>query len=156
MHWGVWRQKKVPRAWVCNYIPQYLWDVITCPWPIYTCFWHNYPQIFSTKAIIHGIFPWCNHLCFIKTLLHDSTWFIDNRTVLCSIMVCRQIGRNQVCMMILTLIFIINFECQSVCFVLTIRLVGCLYPTEDRMTRLKGKAKFTVKKLQTLIGIVAI
>ena len=44
--WAVWRngphtwgltgcQKQVSRAGTSNYIPQYLWDVITCP-----CSWH--------------------------------------------------------------------------------------------------------------------
>ena len=32
--WGVLCQKQVSRAWISNYIPQNLWDVITfpCPW----------------------------------------------------------------------------------------------------------------------------
>ena len=33
--WGVLRQKQVSRAGTSNYIPQYLWDVITCPCPWY-------------------------------------------------------------------------------------------------------------------------
>ena len=33
--WGVLCQKQVSRAGTINYIPQYLWDVITCP-----CAWY--------------------------------------------------------------------------------------------------------------------
>ena len=33
--WGVLCQKQVPRAGTSNYIPQILWDVITCPCPWY-------------------------------------------------------------------------------------------------------------------------
>ena len=35
-HKLIWRlgcQKQVSRAGTSNYIPQYLWDLITCPWP---------------------------------------------------------------------------------------------------------------------------
>ena len=32
--WGVLCQKQVPRAGASNYIPQYLWDAITCPCPL--------------------------------------------------------------------------------------------------------------------------
>ena len=32
---GLVYQKQVWRAGTSNYIPQYLWDVITCPWPSY-------------------------------------------------------------------------------------------------------------------------
>ena len=28
---------EAPRAWISNYIPQYMWDVITCPCPPVTC-----------------------------------------------------------------------------------------------------------------------
>ena len=35
MKWDVWCQKQVSRAWTSNYIPQKLWDVITCPCPWY-------------------------------------------------------------------------------------------------------------------------
>ena len=31
--WGLVYQKQVSRAGTCNYIPQYLWDVITSPCP---------------------------------------------------------------------------------------------------------------------------
>ena len=33
--WGVLWQKQISRAGTSNYIPQYLWDVITCPGPWY-------------------------------------------------------------------------------------------------------------------------
>ena len=33
--WGVLCQKQVSRALTSNYIPHYLWDVITCPCPWY-------------------------------------------------------------------------------------------------------------------------
>ena len=33
LKWGLVCQKQVSRAWTSNYIPQYLWDVITCPCP---------------------------------------------------------------------------------------------------------------------------
>ena len=37
----LWYQQ-ISRAGTSNYIPQYLWDVITCPCPRY--FWHTSPQ----------------------------------------------------------------------------------------------------------------
>ena len=39
-------QKKVSMAWTNNYIPQYLWDVITCPCPWHLPLAHN-PHIYS-------------------------------------------------------------------------------------------------------------
>ena len=35
LNWGVLCQEQVSRAGTSNYIPQYLWDVITCPSPWY-------------------------------------------------------------------------------------------------------------------------
>ena len=38
--WGLVCQEQVSRAWTSNYIPQILWDVITCPC-LDTCFRHT-------------------------------------------------------------------------------------------------------------------
>ena len=35
LNWGFLWQKQVSMTWTSNYIPQYLWDVITCPCPRY-------------------------------------------------------------------------------------------------------------------------
>ena len=37
-------QKQASRAGTSNYIPRYLWDVITCPC-LDTCFWHTSPHV---------------------------------------------------------------------------------------------------------------
>ena len=34
-NWGLMCQKQISRTGTSNYIPQYLWDVITCPCPWY-------------------------------------------------------------------------------------------------------------------------
>ena len=39
--WGLVCQKQVSRARTSNYIPQYLWDVITCPCPWYLILAHK-------------------------------------------------------------------------------------------------------------------
>ena len=57
--WGLLCQEQVSRAWTCNYIPQYLWDVIIypCPWYLLLAqhFWYILPylsqsiELFSPK-----------------------------------------------------------------------------------------------------------
>ena len=39
--WGFVYQKQVSRAGTCNCIPQYLWDVVTCPCPWYLLLAHK-------------------------------------------------------------------------------------------------------------------
>ena len=50
---GVLCQKQESRAGTSNYIPQYLWDVVTCP-ALYTCFQYNnlhlQVQLFINKS----------------------------------------------------------------------------------------------------------
>ena len=48
--WGLVCQKQVSRAWISNYIPQKLWDVIN----------HACPRhlLLTDKAIIHNIFTY--------------------------------------------------------------------------------------------------
>ena len=69
-HWGLVCQKKVSRAWTSNYIPQYLWDVITspCPWYLLLCNrWVEIAFTLSTKiGTIHD-YSTCQEIC---TLLH--------------------------------------------------------------------------------------
>ena len=48
--WRLACQKRVSRVWTSNYIPQYLWDVITCLCPWYLLLSHNssnIPTIFN-------------------------------------------------------------------------------------------------------------
>ena len=40
-YWGLECQKQVSRTGTSNYIPQYLWDVITCPCPWYLLLAHK-------------------------------------------------------------------------------------------------------------------
>ena len=62
MHiWGVLYQKQVSRAGTSNYIPQYLWDVITCPCPWYLLHTEHFSYVFTgLKELIinHGIWVW--------------------------------------------------------------------------------------------------
>ena len=46
VHQSHYRQKQVSWAGTSNYIPQYLWDVITCPCP-----WYLRPHMYS--ALVH-------------------------------------------------------------------------------------------------------
>ena len=56
-NWGVLCQKPVSSAWTGNYIPEYLWYVITCPSPWYVILtqhsWikNDRKRLFSTKFI---------------------------------------------------------------------------------------------------------
>ena len=50
--WRVLCQKHASRAGTSNYIPQYLWDVITCPCPLCSLMSHTF-SIVSTR--IHSV-----------------------------------------------------------------------------------------------------
>ena len=51
MNWGVLCQKQVSRAGTSNYIPQILWDVITCPCP-----WYLLLAQHSSIVLFHNYF----------------------------------------------------------------------------------------------------
>ena len=84
--WGLVCQRQVSRAGTSNYIPQILWDVITCPCPwylllthksilwgvvIYPCPWH---LLLTHKSILWGVViypcPWYLLLTY-KSMLWD-------------------------------------------------------------------------------------
>ena len=82
--WGLVWQKHVSRAGTSNYIPQILWDVITCPCPWYLFLTHchhmsqtgmqginNYiPQnAVSICSISHNICTWFYHALFRVIIL---------------------------------------------------------------------------------------
>ena len=82
--WGLVWQKQVSRAGTSNYIPQILWDVITCPCPWYLFLTHchhmsqtgmqginNYiPQnAVSICSISHKICTWFYHALFRMVIL---------------------------------------------------------------------------------------
>ena len=59
--WGCVSQKQVSRAWISNYIPQILWDVITCACSRYQLLAHK-----SSYVPIHGWYGvslWVNICC---------------------------------------------------------------------------------------------
>ena len=64
-------QKQVSRAGTSNYIPQYLWDIITCPCPWYLLLAHNF-WIHSSVAI--DALNWIE-LNFVE-LAHNLVQFI--------------------------------------------------------------------------------
>ena len=39
--WGLVCRKQVSRPWTCNYLPQYLWELINCPRPWYLLLAHK-------------------------------------------------------------------------------------------------------------------
>ena len=47
---GVLPKKQVPGAGTSNYIPQYLWDVIT-----YSCPWYQIYVLYTPRIIMHMI-----------------------------------------------------------------------------------------------------
>ena len=52
--WGVFYQKQISRAEKNNYIPQYLWDVITCPCPWYLLLAHKSSYAPMDLVVVHS------------------------------------------------------------------------------------------------------
>ena len=72
--WGVLCQKEVSRARTSNYIPQYLWDVITCccPWYLLLLEHSSYmikTKIWVTALICTDVFVY--QLCVNELSCHD-------------------------------------------------------------------------------------
>ena len=68
--WGLACQKLISRAGTSNYIPQILWDVLTCPWPRPTSDSNN------SSDTLKGSIPWlCKILicAYMKYRCHDYT-----------------------------------------------------------------------------------
>ena len=64
--WGLVCQKQVSRAWTSNYIPYYLWDVITCPCPSFiSASGTHFTNDFSITIQIR----WKFHLALIQVLV---------------------------------------------------------------------------------------
>ena len=59
---GILCHSKVSRAGTSNYIPQTLWDVITCPPAIDTCFWLLY------RSVLLMIYNQNPHLSWVSDL----------------------------------------------------------------------------------------
>ena len=68
-----WRhhEKQVSNTWTSNYIPQYLWHVITCPCP-QTCLWHNATDMkrWHKKNLLFYTGNLANHIGILVT--HSS------------------------------------------------------------------------------------
>ena len=85
-YWGMLCQQLVLRAGISNYIPQYLWDVITfpCPWYLLLA-QHSYIKICNlhysgvTWALKHLILLQLN--CLLKNLTDLSTMKIAKPSI---------------------------------------------------------------------------
>ena len=53
LKWGLVCQRKVSRTLISNYIPQYLWGVITCSCPRYV-FWHTGSRSIALSSFDHA------------------------------------------------------------------------------------------------------
>ena len=72
MKWGASCQKQVSRAGTSDYIPQYLWDVITCPCPWHLLQAQHSSNIKTTQNIFYNY-------CIIAKLKWYS--WIRNHTI---------------------------------------------------------------------------
>ena len=73
--WAIWRvscQKQVSRAGTSNYIPQYLWDVIFCPYPKYLLLAQHSWYILYHKYIYADADQWRKILTFENTMKMSS------------------------------------------------------------------------------------
>ena len=41
----LWYNKQVSKAWMYNHIPQFMWDIITCPWASYLLLAHMFSYV---------------------------------------------------------------------------------------------------------------
>ena len=75
--WGIVCQKQLSGAWTRNYIPQYLWDVITCPHPWYLFLAHesSYKLIYEIFSLLYRC-RLAGMVCFL--------WQVS-RAILCNI-----------------------------------------------------------------------
>ena len=64
------------KDWTSNYIPQYLWDVITCPCPD-TVFWYSTPNIIQPSGSYNITPKWINE----HTCTHFALWLVFLRLV---------------------------------------------------------------------------
>ena len=70
MKWGLVCQKQVSRVWTSDYIPQYIWDVITCPRPWYQLLTHKSSKdtrICSLIKLVRNRF--CCLFCFLMVVM---------------------------------------------------------------------------------------
>ena len=76
---GVLCQWQVWRTGISNYIPQILWDVITCPC-LHTCFCHSTPHITHYGLLMsYGVGKF-DHQCFRKWLIPCKAPVTQNST----------------------------------------------------------------------------
>ena len=72
-------QKQVSRAWTSNYIPQYLWDVITCPCPWYLLLAQHSSYTRHTvhlKKYAHGFVVLCFVVVMQSIIMNSHEVFI--------------------------------------------------------------------------------
>ena len=60
--------KQISRAWTSNYIPQILWDVITCPCPWYLHLTHTSPYVWRCR-LKHWVWSKWSTFCRWYSLL---------------------------------------------------------------------------------------
>ena len=82
--WGLECQKEVSRAGTSNYIPQYLWDVITSPCPGYFLLAHKYTNASwirdSNRSVRHVLFA-CVKWMYQQIAVLHMLWHIKNAEV---------------------------------------------------------------------------
>ena len=85
-NWGVLCQKQVSWAGTSNYIPQYLWDVITSPWYLLVAERSSIVQrilrLNSTAGLMdHLIHSWCKlNECHVCKIIND--WLVTKISII--------------------------------------------------------------------------